>query len=403
MTRQDALQNIADKTSFAWLGTYPAGIDWHEPIPERPLFTLIDEAVASHPDVICTYFLGRKLTYKQIGDKVNEAAAALQKLGIRKGMRVGLFLPNSPTYVIYYYAILKAGGIVVNFNPLYTHEELAFQARDSGIELMVTLDLKTLCDKVENLIAEGILPRAIIASFPGLLPGTKAALYKLFKAKELARPLASPVTDRLLIEADILEPGAMPEPVEIAPREDLAVLQYTGGTTGTPKGAMLTHYNVYANALQISRWSPHLIKGEERFLGVLPFFHVFAMTVVMNCAIRKASTMVILPRFELMAALKLIQQTKPTVMPAVPTLFNAILNCPQAKKFDLSSLRYCLSGGAPLPITVKEQFEALTGCSVVEGYGLSETAPVVTANAVDGSGAGWLDRHAVAADDRQSA
>jgi len=384
MTRPDALQKSADRPSFAWLATYPEGIDWHEPIPERPLYALIDDAVASHPEIICTNFLGRKQTYQQIGDKVNEAATALQKLGIKKGMRVGLFLPNSPTYVVYYFAILKVGGIVVNFNPLYTHDELAFQVRDSGVELMVTLDLKTLCDKLETLIAEGILPRAIIASFPGLLPGTKAALFKLFKARDLARPLASPVTDRLIIEADVLERGSRPDPVEISPREDLAVLQYTGGTTGTPKGAMLTHYNVYANAEQISRWAPHLVTGQERFLGVLPFFHVFAMTVVMNCAIRKASTMVILPRFELMAALKLIQQAKPTVMPAVPTLFNAILNCPQAKKFDLSSLKYCLSGGAPLPITVKEQFEALTGCSVVEGYGLSEAAPVVTANAVQG-------------------
>ncbi len=384
MAHEDTQQALGNQPEYPWLDTVPDGIDWHTPIPVRPLYALIDDAVASHPDLTCTNFLGRKLTYKHIGEKINEAAAALQKLGIEKGTRVGLFLPNAPTYVVYYFAILKAGGIVVNFNPLYTIDELTFQVQDSGIELMVTLDLKVLCDKIETLISNEVLPRALVASFPALLPGTKAALFKLFKSRELARPLASPVTDKLVIEADVIERGGVPDPVGISPEKDLAVLQYTGGTTGKPKGAMLTHYNIYANTEQVARWAPHLVTGKERFLGVLPFFHVFAMTVVMNFAIRKASTMIILPRFELMATLKLIQQTKPTVMPAVPTLFNAILNCPQVSKYDLSSLRFCISGGAPLPLTVKHRFEALTGCGVFEGYGLSEAAPVVTCNAVDG-------------------
>lgn len=384
MAQADTNQASENQSDYAWLSTVPEGIDWHTPIPVRPLYALIDDAVESHPDLVCTNFLGRKLTYKQIGEKVNEAAAALQKLGVKKGTRVGLFLPNAPTYVIYYFGVLKAGGIVVNFNPLYTIDELTFQVQDSGVELIVTLDLKLLCDKLETLISDGVLPRALVASFPALLPGTKAALFKLFKSRDLARPMASPVSDKLVVEADVIEPGSVPEPVEIAPEKDLAVLQYTGGTTGTPKGAMLTHYNIYANTEQVARWAPHLVSGKERFLGVLPFFHVFAMTVVMNFAIRKASTMIILPRFELMATLKLIQQTKPTVMPAVPTLFNAILNCPQVSKYDLSSLQFCISGGAPLPLTVKHRFEELTGCGVFEGYGLSEASPVVTCNAVEG-------------------
>ena len=367
-----------------WSDVYPKEIDWHAPIPPRPLFTLVNEAVESHPEVVCTNFLGRTLTYAQIGGRINEAAAALQSLGVNKGTRVGLFLPNSPTYIVYYFATLKAGGIVVNFNPLYAIEELAFQVQDSGVELMVTLDLKTLFEKVEPLIERGVLQRALIASFPALLPGTKAALFKLFKSRDLARPLASPVTDRLLREADVLQEGSMPQPVDIDPERDLAVLQYTGGTTGTPKGAMLTHYNVYANAEQVARWAPHLVRGEESFLGVLPFFHVFAMTVVMNFAIRTASTMIILPRFELAALMQLINTTKPTVMPAVPTLFNAIMNFPQVKNHNLRSLKFCISGGAPLPLAVKRGFEDVTGCVVVEGYGLTEASPVVTCNATAG-------------------
>ena len=367
-----------------WSDVYPKEIDWHAPIPPRPLFTLVNEAVESHPEVVCTNFLGRTLTYAQIGGRINEAAAALQSLGVNKGTRVGLFLPNSPTYIVYYFATLKAGGIVVNFNPLYAIEELAFQVQDSGVELMVTLDLMTLFEKVEPLIERGVLQRALIASFPALLPGTKAALFKLFKSRDLARPLASPVTDRLLREADVLQEGSMPQPVDIDPERDLAVLQYTGGTTGTPKGAMLTHYNVYANAEQVARWAPHLVRGEESFLGVLPFFHVFAMTVVMNFAIRTASTMIILPRFELAALMQLINTTKPTVMPAVPTLFNAIMNFPQVKNHNLGSLKFCISGGAPLPLAVKRGFEDVTGCVVVEGYGLTEASPVVTCNAPAG-------------------
>ena len=380
----DDLETSRAVAVHPWSDVYPKEVDWHAPIPPRPLFTLVNEAVESHPEVVCTNFLGRTLTYAQIGGRINEAAAALQSLGVNKGTRVGLFLPNSPTYIVYYFATLKAGGIVVNFNPLYAIEELAFQVQDSGVELMVTLDLMTLFEKVEPLIERGVLQRALIASFPALLPGTKAALFKLFKSRDLARPLASPVTDRLLREADVLQEGSMPQPVDIDPERDLAVLQYTGGTTGTPKGAMLTHYNVYANAEQVARWAPHLVRGEESFLGVLPFFHVFAMTVVMNFAIRTASTMIILPRFELAALMQLINTTKPTVMPAVPTLFNAIMNFPQVKNHNLGSLKFCISGGAPLPLAVKRGFEDVTGCVVVEGYGLTEASPVVTCNAPAG-------------------
>lgn len=368
---------------YQWLESYPPELDWHRTFPPAPLQTLLDDAAASYPRNICTDFLGRQKTYQQINDASNKAAYALQQLGVTKGVKVGLFLPNCPTFIVYYYAILKAGGTIVNYNPLYTVDELAYQIQDSDTELLISLDLNVLFEKVEALLASGTLKKAIIASFPGLLPPTKAALFKLFKYRDLARPLASPEAKKVIFEAD-LPKGDAPDPVAIDPETDIAVLQYTGGTTGSPKGAMLTHANVCTNARQVAAWAPKLIDGEERILGVLPFFHVFAMTVVMNLGIAKAARIIIMPRFVLDDTLRLLNNAKPTVMPGVPTLFNALLNHPKLASYDLSSLSFCISGGAPLPLEVKDRFEALTGCSVVEGYGLSEASPVVTCNVIDG-------------------
>lgn len=374
----------AAEPTLPWQVHYPSGIDWHMPLKVAPLYALLDDAVRDHGQLPCTNFLGRTLTYGEIGNLVEQAAAALQRLGVGKGTKVGLFLPNSPTFIIYFFAVLKAGGTVVNFNPLYTVAELTHQVEDSDTELMITLDLKVLFDKVEALLQSGCLPRALVAPFPSLLPATKAALFRLFRSRELARPLSSPVADRVMLESAALAGAETMAPVAIDPENDVAVLQYTGGTTGTPKGAMLTHANVYINVQQVSATAPELESGVERVLGVLPFFHVFALTVVMNLGIAKAAEIIIMPRFALDDALKLIDRTRPTIMPGVPTLFNAIMNHPKIASFDLSSLKFCLSGGAALPIEVKQRFEAITGCKVVEGYGLSEASPVVACNPIDG-------------------
>jgi len=373
----------ADPTEHAWIRSYPKDVDWHMPLEPAPLFQILDEAVARSADRPCTTFMGRTLSYGEIGALVDQAAAGLQQLGVIKGTKVGLLLPNTPTFVIYYFAILKAGGVAVNFNPLYSLDELAFQVRDSETELMVTLDLKVLFDKVEPLIANNTLKGAVVASFPALLPAAKAVLFKLFKSKELARPRSSPVRDKLRLDSEVLCDPALFEPVAIDPTTDIAVLQYTGGTTGTPKGAMLTHANVFSNVCQIGAWAPDLAYGQERSLAALPFFHVFAMTVVMNLGIRYAAEMVLMPRFVLNDALDLISKNRLTLLAGVPTLFNAILNHPDIKSYDLSSLRFCLSGGAALPIEIKEKFDAVTGCSLVEGYGLSEASPVATCNPLD--------------------
>jgi len=367
-----------------WLSQYPKGVDWRMPLTVAPLYTLLDETAAKFGNLSCTNFLGKKLTYAEIGELVDRTTAALQRLGVGKGTKVGLFLPNSPTFIIYFFAVLKTGGTVVNYNPLYTVRELADQVKDSDTDLMVTFDLKVLFEKVDALLQSGTLPRAIVCSFAAILPATKAVLFRLFKSKEIARPLASPVRERIILEADIPAGEDKPKPVKIDPLSDVAVLQYTGGTTGIPKGAMLTHANVYVNVQQVSAWAPELVPGEERVLGLLPFFHVFALTVVMNFGIAKAAEIVIMPRFSLDETLRLISKTKPTVMPGVPTLFNAIMNHPKIKSFDLSSLKFCLSGGAALPVEVKQKFEAITGCTVVEGYGLSETSPVATCNPLEG-------------------
>lgn len=374
----------APSSDRPWLRNYPKGIVWDQTFKPEPLYELLDAAARKSGGLTCTNFLGRKLTYAEIARASEKVAAGLQKLGVKKGTKVGLFLPNCPTFIVYYFAILKAGGIVVNYNPLYTIDELTFQVKDSETELMVTLDLKLLFDKIEGLLANGALKKAVICSFPALLPGAKSVLFKLVKGKELARPLASKQKRNIVLEGDLLATKAERTPVPIDPINDVAVLQYTGGTTGTPKGAMLTHANAYINVMQVLTWAPNLVYGGERMLGVLPFFHVFAMTVVMNVGIANAAEIIIMPRFILDDALKLIDKSHPTLMPGVPTLFNAMINHPKIKSFDLTSLKFCLCGGAPLPLEVKNGFEAITGAKVVEGYGLSETAPVATANPIDG-------------------
>jgi long-chain acyl-CoA synthetase len=367
-----------------WLTCYPKGVDWAMPLSADPLYKLMDVAVARHGSAIATNFLGKTMNYAEIGRLVDRATVGLQGLGVGRGSKVGLFLPNCPTFIIYYYAILRTGATVVNFNPLYSHEELVFQVSDSHTDLMITLDLKVLFSKVEALLAGGHLKRALICSFPALLPNTKSVLFRLFKSKEIAQASKSPEAAKILSEATVLANDGAYKKVALNPSEDIAVLQYTGGTTGTPKGAMLTHANLTANMQQVLAWTGGLEPGKEKIIGILPFFHVFAMTGVMNLGVAIAAEIIMMPRFVLNDALKLIAQTRPTIMPAVPTVFNAMLNHPKITTFDMSSLKFCLSGGAPLPIEVKRGFEALTGCKVVEAYGLSETSPGATFNPFEG-------------------
>jgi long-chain acyl-CoA synthetase len=366
-----------------WLASYPDGVDWAAPISEEPLTLAFDRAVEKHGNRPCIHFLGKTYSYRAIGKLVNRAAKGFQSLGVSKGVKVGILLPNTPYFVICYYAILKAGGTVVNFNPLYVGEEIQHQIEDSETRIMVTLDLEALLPKASQMLDRTALEKVVVCSMAKALPFPKNMLFAVAKRGEVA---AIPADGRHLAFEELLRNDGGYVAYEIRPREDVAVLQYTGGTTGVPKGAMLTHANIAANARQVSMWDPRLKPGNERVLGVLPLFHVFAMTVVMNQMVLIGAEMILLPRFELDQVLKVIDRRRPSLFPAVPTIYNAISHHPDLERYDLSCLELCLSGGAPLPLEVKSAFESLTGCHVVEGYGLSETSPVATCNPATGAG-----------------
>ena len=362
-----------------WLRSYPPGLDWDAQFRPSLVNTLLDEAVQAYGQRACTYFMGKRLSFAEIGELSDRAAKGLRAIGVGEGVKVGLLLPNTPTFVIFYYGVLKAGGTVVNFNPLYSLEEIEAQIRDSGAKIMVTLDLAMTFDKVEAMLRRGALDKAVIASFPALLPVLKSVGFKLLQRTKLADPSSSLAANKIVTERELLANDGRCESPRITP-DAIAVLQYTGGTTGTPKGAMLTHANISTNVNQVKRWRQLDVRAGDSILGILPLFHVFAMTTVMNFGIASGMEMILVPKFELIDTLKLIGKLRPRMMPVVPTLLNAMLRHPHIGNFDLSSLEYCLSGGAPLPLEVKRRFEALCGCSVVEGYGLSETSPVACCN-----------------------
>jgi long-chain acyl-CoA synthetase len=382
MASRQSLQGQAGP--YPWIASYPDGVSWDMPIIPAPLPVVLEQAAATFAGNPALGFMGKTTTYSELLAQVNRVAAGLQQIGVIRGTKVGLFLPNTPAFIVYYYAILTAGGTVVNFNPLYTLEELTFQVKDSETEIMVTHDLQALFPKLETLATRGVLSRIVVVPFADALPSPKRQLFRLFKKKDRADITGSPVKNQVIDGAALARTSTLVSPVPIDPINDVAVLQYTGGTTGTPKGAMLTHANLYANTVQLEAWATDLVAGKERVLGALPLFHVFAMTAVMNLGIAKGAKIILMPRFQLQEALKLIASEKPTMMPAVPTIFTAMLNAPNRQKYNLSSLRFCISGGAPLPMEIKEKFEAASGCKVVEGYGLSEASPVVTCNPIGG-------------------
>jgi long-chain acyl-CoA synthetase len=362
---------------FPWEAHYPAGLDWFFDVAPRPLFALLDDACAAHAERPCLDFLGRKSSYREIGDLVDRAAKGFQALGVGPGVRVGLFLPNCPYYVICFFAVLKAGGTVVNYNPLYAEREIARQIEDSRTSIMVTLNIKGMYPKVAPRLADTCLKTIVVGSMGGLLPWRERTLFALLRRKEIADV---PYDQRHVKFKKLIDNDGRPAPVAIDPLKDVAVLQYTGGTTGLPKGAMLTHAALHANTEQVRRWAIGARPGEEKVLGALPLFHVFGMTAVMSVGIAGGFELILMPRFRLDQLLKLIHQERATVLLGVPTMFSAINGSQLLDQYDLSSLRFCISGGAPLPEAVQTTFERLTGCVLVEGYGLTEAGPVCTLN-----------------------
>jgi long-chain acyl-CoA synthetase len=355
---------IIQQDNNPWELSYPVGINWNDLPASYAVFEMLDKAAEQYKEAPAFDFLGYKLSWQEVHHLVNKMAEGLQNLGIKKGTKVGIFLPNCPYFLISYFAILKAGGIVVNYNPLYAQRELQYQVEDSDTDIMITLDLEALYKKANALLHETRVNSIIVCKFTDILPFPKNILFKILKSKELAKVEKD---NRKIWFHNLIKNDGTPNKIQIDPENDVAVLQYTGGTTGVPKGAMLTHKNVSANTEQAVKWFIKAKPGEEKMLGVLPFFHVFAM-----------------PRFDLDKTLKVIDHKKPHYFPAVPAIYNAVNNHKNISKYDLSSLRYCISGGAPLPVEVKKSFETLSGCIVVEGYGLSETSPVLTVNPLEG-------------------
>ena len=364
-----------------WLNNYAPGVDWNAELEQRPLYEFLDNAVANYGGRPAIDFLDRVFTYSQVGAMVDRAARGFQELGVGKGVKVGLFLPNCPQFVVCYYGVLKAGGTVVNYSPLYSEPELLHQIEDSETDYMVTLNLTALYPKMQTMLRESRLKKLIVGTMPEVLSFPKNLLFPIFKRKDVAQV---PNDMKHMSFQELLNNDGIFTPPEIDPREDIAVLQYTGGTTGVSKGAMLTHGALYANTQQTTMWMPGHVPGEERMMGILPFFHVFAMTVVMNLSINIGACIVMHPRFELEAVVKDIPKKKPTLMPGVPTMYTAISNHPNATDTDMSSIKFCMSGGAPLPVEVKQRFEQLTGSKVFEGYGLTESSPVATCNPLNG-------------------
>ena len=349
-----------------WEKSYPAGLTWNSKVDVAPVYDILNSAVAQFAARPAIYFEGLSLTYAELGALSDKVAAGLQKLGVGKGVKVGLFMPNTHYSVAFYYGILKSGATVVNYNPLYVERELEFQIGDSETDYMVTLDMPAMFDKANNVLRNTRL-KGIIVCPSGAADAVNASGESYIHYKDL-----------------IANEGSFAAPV-INPQDDIAVLQYTGGTTGTPKGAMLTHANLYANAVQIEQWhSPLAVPGEERIIGAIPLFHVFSMTVVMNMALKMGMEVILVPKFDPEQFIALLKEKKPTFFPAVPTIFNALAVHPAGEGLDLSFVKFCLSGGAPLPQGIKDAFERRTGATLGEGYGLTEASPVVCCNPTKG-------------------
>ncbi|MDB3953868.1 long-chain fatty acid--CoA ligase [Alphaproteobacteria bacterium] len=364
---------------YVWEKSYASDVSWNTPIIDAPLWSLIDDAVVQHGEKPAIDFLGRKYSYTDLGALVDKAAEGFRQIGVRKGIRVGICLPNTPYSVVCYFAVLKAGGTVVNLNPLYVECELEQIAEDAEIKIMVSTDLCQLYPKVARLLEGQLLRTVVICPMIDILPTIKGILFSILqrsKISDIPEDLQHVQFNKLVDNSGLVNTA------KVDPVKDIAVLQYTGGTTGLPKGAMLTHANVLANAQQIKHWMTGIDGGDESVLGVIPLFHSFAMTTVMNLSLISGSQMYLLPRFDLKQVLETLAKNKVTLMMGVPTIFIAINGYDDLQDYDLTSLKVCISGGAPLPIAVKQEFEKQTECSLVEGYGLSECSPVVTCNPI---------------------
>ncbi len=362
-----------------WRTYYAHPTAWAQDYAPLALSTAFDDAVARRGDRALVDFYGARISYRRFGALAEGFAAALQGMGVKPGDRVGLFLPNVPDYLVAYYGVLKAGAIVVNMSPLYSVEELAHQVADSGTHVVVTCDVPQLYRTAATLLDRGAISRLVVGSLSGWLPPVKRLLFRLLRRKDRAKLANNDPRIMTLHGAIRAAPGFVPVAIDPAA---VAIIQYTGGTTGTPKGATITHAALTANARQIIAIDPHA-GDDDRIIGVLPLFHIFANAAVLNRTMMAGGTIVLLPRFDAAQTLAAITRTKATGLPGVPTMFQALLDHPAIGRTNFASLRACISGGAPLPAEVKARFEATTGAIMCEGYGLTESG-IATVNPYEG-------------------
>jgi long-chain acyl-CoA synthetase len=343
---------------------------------KKPLYAVVTESAKKYPKNVCIHYQGRNFTYSELDDLSSRFASALLSLGVKRGGRVAVFLPNTPQFVFAFFGVLKAGAIVVNNNPLYKERELEHQINDSGAEIIVApkdiVKGNDLYASLERCRERTCLRQVITTSVTDYLPGLKRSLSGLAGIRRVSRANTLDFVTMLRSNAP------MTTFADVDPLEDVAVLQYTGGTTGVSKGAMLTHYNLYSNAARTANYLPLTTKDVS--LTVLPLFHIYGLTTAMNAPFFASSQIVLLPSFHVKEVMKTIQQRKVTAFCGVPTMYIAINNSPTAKDFDLRSVRVCVSGGSALPVAVRKRFIELTGGNLVEGYGLSETSPITHVN-----------------------
>ncbi len=363
-----------------WLASYPAGMRWDLEIKPTPVQQILEDTVARFPDRPAIEFMGKRFTYKELGALTDRGAKGLQALGVGPGVHVGIFLPNSPHTVIAFFSILKAGGTVVNYSPLDAAKVLEHKIEDSQTDFLFTLDLAGLYPQMAGMLGTTRLKKLIVGNVAEMTPAPDAVAAKMKAGKETVEV---PQDDRHVSFASLLDnDGAYTRHPIADPADTIAVLQYTGGTTGLPKGAMLTHGNLSAACaqyLESTHYDPPLLDlGQERSLGVLPPFHIFSLTVNMLFGITLGAEIVQHMRFDPKAALEDIANKKISVFCGVPTMFTALISHPDTPKYDLRSLKFCGSGGAPLPVEVAQRYTAITGAEVSEGWGMTETSPTGT-------------------------
>lgn len=362
-----------------WLQLYPKEIPTTLTYDDKPVHAFLKESAEKSPNQVSIHFLGKELTFKEVYESALKFAAYLKELGIEKGDRVAISLPNCPQFVISYFGILLAGGIVVPTNPTYTERELEYQMKDSGSKIIVTMDI--LFPRATKVTPNTDIQHIIVTAISDYLPFPKNLVYPFMQKKQYGIVVKVEHAGNIHLFKEIMKRQVSSEVTESMVNEhDVALLQYTGGTTGLPKGVMLTNKNLVANTKMCQTWLVKNKEVQEKILGVIPFFHVYGMTTVLLLSIVDIDTMILLPKFDIETTLKTIQKQKPTIFPGAPTIYIGLINHPNIKKYDLSSIMACLSGSAPLPAEVQEQFEEITGGKLVEGYGLSETSPVTHAN-----------------------